>query len=148
MWGLSILFIGEYQHSLDSKNRIIVPAKLREGLGNKFVITKGLDGCLYAYPLEEWKILEDKLKTLPLTNKDARTFVRFFFSGACEVELDKQFRGLIPQNLKEYAKIEKDIVSIGVLSRVEIWSKEMWENYNDLNVDFDYIAEKMNDLGI
>ena len=147
-WGLSILFIGEYQHSLDSKNRIIVPAKLREGLGNKFVITKGLDGCLYAYPLEEWKILEDKLKTLPLTNKDARTFVRFFFSGACEVELDKQFRGLIPQNLKEYAKIEKDIVSIGVLSRVEIWSKEMWENYNDLNVDFDYIAEKMNDLGI
>ena len=142
------MFIGEYQHSLDSKNRIIVPAKLREGLGNKFVITKGLDGCLYAYPLEEWKILEDKLKTLPLTNKDARTFVRFFFSGACEVELDKQFRGLIPQNLKEYAKIEKDIVSIGVLSRVEIWSKEMWENYNDLNVDFDYIAEKMNELGI
>ncbi|MGG7186037.1 division/cell wall cluster transcriptional repressor MraZ [Clostridium butyricum] len=142
------MFIGEYQHSLDSKNRIIVPAKLREGLGNKFVITKGLDGCLYAYPLEEWKIPEDKLKTLPLTNKDARTFVRFFFSGACEVELDKQFRGLIPQNLKEYAKIEKDIVSIGVLSRVEIWSKEMWENYNDLNVDFDYIAEKMNDLGI
>ena len=142
------MFIGEYQHSLDSKNRIIVPAKLREGLGNKFVITKGLDGCLYAYPLEEWKILEDKVKTLPLTNKDARTFVRFFFSGACEVELDKQFRGLIPQNLKEYAKIEKDIVSIGVLSRVEIWSKEMWENYNDLNVDFDYIAEKMNDLGI
>lgn len=142
------MFIGEYQHSLDSKNRIIVPAKLREGLGSKFVITKGLDGCLYVYPLEEWKKLEDKLKTLPLTNKDARTFVRFFFSGACEVELDKQFRGLIPQNLKEYAKIEKDIVSIGVLSRVEIWSREMWEEYNNLNVDFDVIAEKMNDLGI
>lgn len=148
LWGLSTLFIGEYQHSLDSKNRIIVPAKLREGLGNKFVITKGLDGCLYAYPLEEWRVLEDKLKTLPLTNKDARTFVRFFFSGACEVELDKQFRGLIPQNLKEYAKIEKDIVSIGVLSRVEIWSREMWDKYNDSNVDFDLIAEKMNDLGI
>ncbi|WP_294402046.1 division/cell wall cluster transcriptional repressor MraZ [uncultured Clostridium sp.] len=142
------MFIGEYQHSLDAKNRIIVPAKLREGLGSKFVITKGLDGCLYAYPLEEWKVLEDKLKTLPLTNKDARTFVRFFFSGACEVELDKQFRGLIPQNLKEYAKIEKDIVSIGVLSRVEIWSREMWDKYNDSNVDFDYIAGKMNDLGI
>ena len=147
-WGLRILFIGEYQHSLDAKNRIIVPAKLREGLGSKFVITKGLDGCLYAYPLEEWKVLEDKLKTLPLTNKDTRTFVRFFFSGACEVELDKQFRGLIPQNLKEYAKIEKDIVSIGVLSRVEIWSREMWDKYNDSNVDFDYIAGKMNDLGI
>ncbi len=142
------MFIGEYEHSLDSKNRIIVPAKLREGLGNKFIITKGLDGCLYAYPLEEWRVLEDKLKTLPFTNKEARTFVRFFFSGACEVELDKQFRGLIPQNLKEYAKIEKDIVSIGVLSRVEIWSREMWDKYNDSNVDFDLIAEKMNDLGI
>ena len=142
------MFIGEYEHSLDSKNRIIVPAKLREGLGNKFIITKGLDGCLYAYPLEEWRVLEDKLKTLPFTNKEARIFVRFFFSGACEVELDKQFRGLIPQNLKEYAKIEKDIVSIRVLSKVEIWSREMWDKYNDSNVDFDYIAEKMKDLGI
>lgn len=73
------MFIGEYQHSLDSKNRIVVPAKLREGLGSRFVITKGLDECLYVYPLEEWKVLENKLKTLPLTNKDARTFVRFFF---------------------------------------------------------------------
>ena len=142
------MFIGEYQHALDSKNRIIVPAKLRDDLGNKFVITKGLDGCLYAYPLEEWRILEEKLKTLPLTNKDARSFVRFFFSGACEVELDKQFRGLIPQNLKEYACIEKDIVTIGVLSRVEIWSKEKWIEYNESSIDFDSIAEKMNDLGI
>ena len=142
------MFIGEYQHGLDPKNRIIVPAKLREGLGNTFVITKGLDGCLYAYPLSEWRILEEKLKTLPLTNKDARAFVRFFFSGACEVELDKQGRGLIPQNLKEYAGIEKDIVSIGVLSRVEIWSKEKWNEYNESNIDFDSIAEKMNDLGI
>lgn len=122
------MFIGEYNHALDSKSRMIVPAKLREGLGNRFVITKGLDGCLYAYPLEEWKILENKLKTLPLTNKDARAFVRFIFSGACEIELDKQFRGLIPQNLKEYAGIEKDIVSIGVLSRVEIWSKKSGMN--------------------
>ena len=142
------MFIGEYSHSLDSKNRMIVPAKLREELGERFVVTKGLDGCLYVYPISEWKVLEEKLKKLPLTNKDARAFVRFFFSGACEVELDKQFRGLIPQNLKEYAKIEKDIVSIGVLSRVEIWSREMWEEYNNLNVDFDVIAEKMNDLGI
>lgn len=142
------MFIGEYQHALDSKNRIVVPAKLREGLGDKFVITKGLDRCLYAYPLEEWKTLEEKLKTLPLTNKDARAFVRFFFSGACEIEIDKQFRGLIPQNLKEYAGIEKDIVSIGVLSRVEIWSKEKWEGYNESDIDFDSIAEKMNDLGI
>ena len=142
------MFIGEYQHSLDSKNRIIVPSKLREELGSKFVITKGLDGCLYAYPLDEWKKLEDKMKTLPLTNKDARAFVRFFFSGACEVEIDKQGRGLIPQNLKEYAAIEKEIVSIGVLQRVEIWSKERWNEYNESDIDFDSIAEKMSDLGI
>ena len=142
------MFIGEYQHALDSKNRMIVPSKLREELGSKFVITKGLDGCLYAYPLSEWKILEEKLKTLPLTNKDARAFVRFFFSGASEVEMDKQGRGLIPQNLKEYAGIEKEIVSIVVLSRVEIWSKDKWNNYNDSNIDFDSIAEKMSELGI
>lgn len=142
------MFIGEYQHSLDAKNRIIIPAKLRDGLGDKFVITKGLDGCLYAYPIDEWRNLEEKLKKLPLTNKDARTFVRFFFSGATEVETDKQGRGLIPANLKEYASIEKDIVSIGALTRVEIWSKEKWDEYNDANVDFDSIAEKMADLGI
>jgi len=142
------MFIGEYQHALDTKNRMIVPVKLREGLGNKFVITKGLDGCLYAYPTKEWEILEEKLKKLPITNKDARSFVRFFFSGACEVETDKQGRGLIPQNLKEYAGIEKEIVSIGVLSRVEIWSKEKWSKYNDSDIDFDSIAEKMSELGI
>ena len=88
------------------------------------------------------------MKTLPLTNKDARAFVRFFFSGACEVDLDKQGRGLIPQNLKEYAGIEKEIVSIGVLSRVEIWSREKWEEYNNSNIDFESIAENMSDLGI
>lgn len=142
------MFIGEYQHALDSKNRMIVPSKLREELGNKFVITKGLDGCLYAYPQDEWKNLEEKMKTLPLTNRDARYFVRFFFAGACEIEMDKQGRGLIPQNLKEYAGIEKEIVSIGVLTRVEIWSKEKWQEYNDSNVDFESIAEKMSDLGI
>ena len=142
------MFIGEYQHGLDTKNRMIIPAKLREELGNKFILTKGLDGCLYAYPIVEWGILEEKLKSLPITNKDARAFVRFFFSGASEIELDKQGRGLIPQNLIEYADIEKEIVSIGVLTRVEIWSKEKWIKYNEANIDYDSIAEKMSDLGI
>ena len=142
------MFMGEYQHALDAKNRMIVPSKLRDELGLKFVITKGLDGCLYAYPIEEWKMLEEKLKKLPLTNKNARAFVRFFFSGATEIEMDKQGRGLIPQNLKEYAGIEKEIVSIGALTRVEIWSKEKWQQYNESNIDFDSIAEKMSDLGI
>ncbi|KZL94168.1 division/cell wall cluster transcriptional repressor MraZ [Clostridium magnum] len=142
------MFIGEYEHALDSKNRIIVPSKFREELGNKFILTKGLDGCLYAYPLNEWQSLEEKLKKLPLTNKNARAFVRFFFSGANEMELDKQSRTLIPQSLLEYAAIKKEIVSIGVSNRVEIWSKENWEEYNNSNIDFDDIAEQMSELGI
>lgn len=142
------MFIGEYQHSLDNKNRMTIPSKLREGLGETFVITKGLDGCLYVYPMNEWRILEEKLKQLPLTSKDARAFVRFFFSGANEIDIDKQGRALIPQNLLVYANIDKDIVSIGVSTRIEIWSKEKWKEYNDSNIDFDGIAEKMSELGI
>ena len=142
------MFIGEYQHSLDSKNRIVVPSKLREGLGEKFIISKGLDGCLYAYPIDEWQEFEEKLKNLPLTNRDARAFVRFFVAGATEVETDKQGRGLIPANLREYAGIEKEIVTIGALNKVEIWSKEKWESYNESDIDFDSIADKMGDLGI
>ena len=142
------MFIGEYQHSLDSKNRIVVPSKLREGLGEKFIISKGLDGCLYAYPIDEWQKFEEKLKNLPLTNRDARAFVRFFVAGATEVETDKQGRGLIPTNLREYASIEKEIVTIGALNKIEIWSKEKWESYNESDIDFDSIADKMGDLGI
>ncbi|NLZ47323.1 MAG: division/cell wall cluster transcriptional repressor MraZ [Clostridiales bacterium] len=142
------MFIGEYQHAIDNKNRMIIPAKFREELGTKFVLTKGLDGCLYAYTMEEWKVMEEKLKKLPLTSKDARAFVRFFFSGANEVEPDKQGRVLIPQNLLEYAAIEKEIVSIGVSTRIEIWSKARWDEYNNSDINFDEIAEKMSELGI
>lgn len=142
------MFIGEYQHALDLKNRINIPSKFRENLGDKFVLTKGLDGCLYAFTLNEWQILEEKLKTLPLTNKDARAFVRFFFSGANEIDVDKQGRALIPQSLLEYASITKEIVSIGVSSRIEIWSKDKWEEYNNSNINYDEIAEKMSMLGI
>ncbi|AYD41451.1 transcriptional regulator MraZ [Clostridium fermenticellae] len=142
------MFIGEYEHALDSKKRMIVPVKFREGLGSKFILTKGLDGCLYAYTLNEWENLELKLKTLPLTNKNARAFVRFFFSGANELEMDKQSRIVIPQNLLDYAVIKKEVVSIGVSSRVEIWSKEKWKQYNDSNIDFDELAEQMSKLGI
>lgn len=142
------MFIGEYQHSIDSKNRMMVPAKFRQDLGGGFIITKGLDGCLYIYTKEEWARIEDKLKTLPLTSKEARAFTRFFFSGASEVDIDKQGRTLIPQNLIEYAKIKKDIVSIGVSTRIEIWSKENWEKYNNENINFDAIVEKMEELGI
>ncbi|AWI03735.1 division/cell wall cluster transcriptional repressor MraZ [Clostridium drakei] len=142
------MFIGEYEHALDNKNRIIIPSKFREELGSKFILTKGLDGCLYAYTIEEWSVLEDKLRKLPLTSKNARAFVRFFFSGANEMELDKQGRTLIPQSLLEYGEIKKEIVSIGVSNRLEIWSKEKWIQYNSSNIDFDKIAEQMSELGI
>lgn len=143
------MFYGEYQHSLDAKGRMIVPSKFREGLGEKFILTKGLDECLFAYSLEEWSNLEQKLKTLPFTDKDVRAFVRFFFAGATECELDKQGRILIPQNLRDYAKLEKELYIIGVSTRVEIWEKNKWEEYcKGDNMSPDKIAEKMAMLGI
>ena len=143
------LFIGEYRHSLDVKGRIIVPAKFRDGLGDKFVLTKGLDGCLFAYSKEEWANFEEKIKSLPLTNKDARAFVRIFFAGAVECEIDKQGRTLIPPMLREYAGLSKDIVIIGVSNRVEIWSQDKWDSYSEAeDLEADELAEKMAMLGI
>jgi len=143
------MFIGEYRHSLDNKNRLIMPAKFRDELGQNFVITKGLDNCLFIYSGEEWKIIESKLKALPMTNKDARAFVRFFFAGATECEIDKQGRALIPSNLKEFAKIDKDAVIIGVSTRLELWSLEEWNKFNsDANISYEDVAEKMSQLGI
>ncbi|MBZ2173667.1 division/cell wall cluster transcriptional repressor MraZ [Schnuerera sp. xch1] len=143
------MFIGEYQHTIDSKGRIIMPSKFRDNLGGNFIMTKGLDNCLFVYPREEWDVLEKKLRSLPLTNRDARAFVRFFFSGATECVLDKQGRVLIPSTLREHAKLLKDAVIIGVASRIEIWSMEEWNSYNDDDsLSYDNIAEKMAELGI
>ncbi len=141
------MFMGEFQHALDDKGRIIVPAKFREGLGPTFVMTRGLDKCLFVYPVSEWEVLEEKLKNLPMTRSDARSFVRFFFSGACECELDKQGRILIPAGLRTYAGLEKDCVVLGVSNRVEIWGSDHWNEYaNDASESFAEIAEKMVDL--
>ena len=143
------MFIGEYEHSVDVKGRAIMPAKLREDIGEKFIVTKGLDKCLFAYSKLEWNNFEEKLKTLPLTNKNARDFVRFFLSGAIECELDKQGRFLIPANLRNYANIEKEIIIIGVGTRLEIWNKNAWTNYSsEENISADEIAENMTMLGI
>lgn len=143
------MFIGEYQHTLDPKGRVIMPSKFRDDLGERFVVTKGLDNCLFVYPQSEWQELERKLRTLPLTSRDARAFTRFFFSGATECELDKQGRILIPANLREYAELDKDLTIIGVASRVEIWGRERWDDYNDdSNMDHESIVEKMAELGI
>ena len=143
------MLIGEYEHSLDVKGRLIMPAKIREDMGEKFIVTKGLDGCLFGFSQKEWANFEEKLKTLPLTNKNARDFVRFFLSGATECEIDKQGRFLIASNLREYANMEKDVVIIGVGTRLEIWNKEKWKSYNsDENISADAIAENMTMLGI
>lgn len=143
------MFIGEYQHTLDPKNRVIMPAKFREKLGDSFVMTKGMDNCLFIYANDEWSNVEEKLKSLPMTNKDARAFVRFFFAGASECDLDKQGRMVMPTHLKEYAKIDKDLVIIGVSTRIEIWSREEWNKFNsDANISYEDVAEKMSQLGI
>ena len=143
------MLIGEYEHSLDTKGRLILPAKIREDLGEKFIVTKGLDGCLFGFSKNEWDNFEEKLKTLPLTNKDARDFVRFFLSGAIECEIDKQGRFLIASNLREYAELEKEAVIIGVGTRIEIWNKDKWKAYNsEENLSADQIAENMANLGM
>ncbi|MGM8211844.1 division/cell wall cluster transcriptional repressor MraZ [Virgibacillus sp. W0430] len=143
------MFMGEFQHNIDTKGRMIVPAKFRAGLGEEFVVTRGLDKCLFIYPMDEWKDLEEKLKKLPLTKKDARAFTRFFFSGAMECEVDKQGRINIPQPLRNYALLEKECVVIGVSNRVEVWSSTIWEDYfNESEGSFGEIAENLMDFEI
>ncbi|MDD6810829.1 MAG: division/cell wall cluster transcriptional repressor MraZ [Lachnospiraceae bacterium] len=141
------MFMGEYNHTIDTKGRLIIPSKFREALGDVFVVTKGLDGCLFVYDNAEWNVFEEKLKSLPLTNKDARQFVRFFLAGAAEVEVDKQGRILVPNVLREFAQLNKDVVLIGVASRIEIWSKERFEGMAAYE-DMDEIAEHMAELGL
>ena len=141
------MLIGEYEHSLDVKGRLIMPAKLREDMGEKFIITKGLDGCLFGFSQTEWSNFEEKLKGLPLSDKNARNFVRFFLSGATECEIDKQGRFLIPTNLRISANLEKDAIIIGVGTRIEIWNKETWEKCDE-EISADEIAENMANLGI
>ena len=142
------MFMGEYSHTIDTKGRLIIPSRFREELGETFVVTKGLDGCLFVFSDEEWKAFEIKLKSLPLTNKNARQFARFFVAGATPCELDKQGRILLPATLREFAGLEKDVVLTGMLNRLEIWSKEKWNENNSLDdVAMDEIAEQMTDLG-
>ncbi len=141
------MLIGEYEHSLDTKGRLILPVKLRQDMGDKFIITKGLDGCLFAFSQNEWLNFETKLKTLPLSDRNARNFVRFFLSGATECELDKQGRFLIPSNLRTAANLEKETIIIGVGTRLEIWDKATWSKCDE-DISADEIAENMTMLGI
>ncbi len=142
------MLIGEHWHTIDPKNRIMVPTKLRQELGNTFMLTRGLDHCIYAYPMSEWEKFEEKLSSLPETRGDARKYKRFFLSGAVEVEMDKQGRVLIPANLVEYGKLLSDVVTIGMQDKLEIWSKENWTTYQEQEINMDEVAESMADLGI
>jgi len=138
--------MGTYEHGLDAKGRVIIPAKLREELGESFVVTLGLDGCLFAYPMKEWESFIEKLSGLPGT-KDARKLQRIFMSNAHACDLDKQGRALIPANLRNAVGLEKDIVFVGVLSKIEIWSKERWDDNDDYD-NMDDIAEHMSEFGL
>ena len=140
------MFIGEYSHKIDSKGRVIVPTRFHEELGESFVITKGLDGCLYIYPSEEWNTFLEKLHSLP-SNRDTRKLVRSFAASADMVEVDGQGRILIKTGLREYANLSRDVVFAGTLNHIELWDKEMWERENSMD-DIDDIAEKLAGLGL
>ena len=141
------MFMGEYNHTVDAKGRLIIPSKFRESLGDEFVVTKGMDGCLFVYDNEEWKKFEEKLLSLPMMDKQVRQFTRYFLAGAASVEVDKQGRILIPSVLREFADITKDAVLVGVASRIEIWSRERWEGTVSFE-DMDEISNHMFELGI
>ena len=144
---MSKCLTGEYEHRLDTKGRLIMPSKLREELGCTFMITKGLDNCLYVYPNDEWQQFADKLNQLPMTNKGARQFKRFFNSGAVKCETDAQGRVIIPQTLRTFANIEKDVVIIGNGEKAEIWNKEAWDEINnEESLNMDEIADKLDEL--
>ena len=143
------MFMGEYNHTVDTKGRLIIPSKFREQLGEEFIVTKGLDGCLFVFPQDEWQAFEEKLRTLPLTQKGARQFTRFFVAGATPCELDKQGRILLPATLREFAGLDKDVVLAGMLNRIEIWSEQKWnENNNYEEIDMDEIAGQLTELGL
>ena len=141
------MYTGEYNHTVDSKGRLILPSKLREALGEEFVVTKGVDGCLFVYDRTEWSHFEEKLTTLSITNRESRKALRFFLSGAASVEVDKQGRFLIPTGLREYAGLEKDVVLVGCGRNVEIWDKDRWAAINS-DDDVEEVMEYLNGIGL
>lgn len=137
------MFIGQYSHSIDEKGRLIIPSKYREQLGREFVMTKGADGCLSAYPFDEWKKIEERVKEMSLGSKEGRRFMRVFFSSASVLELDKQGRAVIPAALREFAQLKKDVELVGNVNRVEVWDRTKWNEYleeSDMDEVSEYVA--------
>lgn len=141
------MFMGRYNHTIDPKGRLSIPSKYREILGDEFVVSKGMDDCLYVYANDDWKVFEGKLASLPLMSEEARQFARFFLSGAQAVTVDKQGRILMPQDLRDFAGLEKDVVLAGMGSRIEIWSLERWKANND-SIDINAISKGVMNLGL
>lgn len=142
------MFIGEFKHTTDAKGRVSIPKIFREDLGESFYITKGLDKSLFVFTQEEWDRFQVKLQGIPLTNKTGRAFTRFFYAGATKCSMDKSGRILIPQNLRDFAEIDRDTLLIGAGSRVEIWSDDVWTQYNEDELSYDELADSMAELGI
>ncbi|KRM78325.1 cell division protein MraZ [Lapidilactobacillus dextrinicus DSM 20335] len=149
MTGGETMLMGEFHHTIDSKGRVIMPAKFRADLGDTFILTRGMDGCLFGYPMAKWQEIEQKLDSLPLNKKDARAFVRFFYSAATENEVDKQGRINIATPLFKFAKLQKNCVIVGVSDRIEIWDEARWEEVNqEAEENFDEISENLMDFNL
>jgi len=143
------MFLGEYTYSIDEKKRLAIPAKFRQALGKKAVITRGLDNCLFMYSWKEWEQLAEKLSNLPLAQADARGFARLMLAGAMEVDLDKLGRILVPDYLKGYAFLKKKTVVAGVYNRIEIWDEQKWEQYKmRAEKEIGDMTERLKELGI
>jgi len=143
------MLIGEYKHTLDPKKRLSLPSKWRKELGVKLVITRGLDNCLFVYPLKEWQKITEKVSQLPLGQADTRSFNRFFLSGAVEVEVDSVGRILVPDFLKDFAVLSSKVVLAGIYDRIEIWDEKKWESYKStIEKQADQLAEKLGEIGV
>lgn len=143
------MLMGKYQNSIDVKGRMIVPAKYRDELGYKCVLTRGIDKCLYIYPMKEWEKFMEKLSALPTTDPNARAFVRHFYANAVECDIDRQGRMGIPQELRQYAAMDKELVTVGLLDKIEIWDRKLWqEAEEDENLSPADFATKMAEYGI
>ncbi len=148
LW-INNMLLGEYRHNLDSKNRLTIPAKLRMELGEKPILTRGLDNCLFIYPRRDWELFVERLNQLPLSQKTARNFSRFMLSGASEAEIDEMGRILVPDFLRKYGRFEKTIVAVGVQNRVELWAEKEWGKYMaDIEKESGSVAEGLGEYGI
>lgn len=143
------MFIGEYSHSIDAKKRLALPSKFRGELGSKVVVTRGLDDCLFVYPMKVWEVLAEKLGSLPVGEAGTRSFIRLMLSGATDVDMDGQGRVLLPEYLKEYAGLDKEVTVAGLFNRLEIWDVKKWSDYkSEAEKNSGEIAEQLGKLGV